>query len=156
MAQELLDYYPPNEDGYTLPAYIKASPMLHKEVRLTFRPTPVEERGVIMDCFRSLGESKSSSYVAEMLASKIKSWNLTIPGPENIRLPMPITQDWILRLKPAIWIRLVSIVIWGTDGGDLDPKLDLEDQLSEVEQQVRAIIDKQRPIDVKVEGELKN
>lgn len=153
---ELLDYFPADSDGYTFPAYIQGIPGLHNEIRFSFRPTPMEERGVIMDVFRSLGEGKSSDYIAELLAAKIVSWDITMLGPEKVRIPMPITKDRIRRLRPAIWLRMVSIVIWGTDGGDIDPKLETDEQLSEAEQQIRAIIDKARPVDHKVDAEIKN
>jgi hypothetical protein len=153
---ELLDYFPVDSDGYTFPAYMQGIPGLHNAVRFSFRPTPMEERGVIMDVFRSLGEGRSCQYLAELLAAKIVSWNLTTVGPEKVRVAMPISKDAILRLRPAIWIRMVSIVIWGTDGGDIDPDLETSEQLSEAEQQIRAIIDKARPVDHKVDEELKN
>jgi hypothetical protein len=153
---ELLDYFPSDSDGYTFPAFIAGVPNLHNDVRFSYRPTPMEERGVIMDVYRSLGEGKACQYIAELVAAKLVSWSLTTVGPEGVRIPMEISKASVLRLRPAIWLRMVSIIIWGTDGGDVDPKLDLNEQVSEAEQQIRAIIQKTRGGDVKVDEEVKN
>ena len=116
---EVLDYFPTDDDGYTLDAYIQALPKVHNEVRLSFRPTYVTDRAQLVEANRKLDETKFAKYLSEWTAKHLVSWSIH-QKVKGVMIPMPITAENILKLKPQLWTKLTGIVCWG-EGGDQDP-----------------------------------
>ena len=104
-------------DGYTAKGYIAASEELdHDELRFSYRPMTVEERGPIIDA----SAKESNFYYREAtkrVASKILDWSLTDPAGNAVLC----SQANLMRLHPALLGRLVAVVI-GTAGSDPDPQ----------------------------------
>ncbi len=134
----LLDYYPDDED-YTLDAYIAAVPMTSNEVRFKYRPTDIIERSVYLAFREKATEKAVTEKLSAVMAAKIASWNL-VRKEGNAIVPMEITADWVKRLKPSIWMRLVNVVVWGMDGGDPDPGIADHLQPSEVDDDMAALM----------------
>jgi hypothetical protein len=151
---EILDYLP-EDDGYTLPAYIKPIPRLHNEVRFRFRPLDIIERSVLMAFKDRSYEKEIAKKFCEILAVKISEWSIQMRSGDTI-VPMPIDPIYIQKLKPPLWIRLVNIVIWGMDGGDLDPAASLKEMEKQLDVDVQAIVEGARVIDARVEDLRKN
>ena len=151
----LLNYFP-EDDGYTLSAYIAARPQLTGEVRIRYRPTEQLERAVLMEVNSNHSEKEISKKFAEVMARKIVEWDIEMIGPDNVMVPMPITGANILRLKPPLWIRIINIVVWGQDGGDMDPKAKIAEIKSQVDADYEAILNGGKVGDVRLESERKN
>lgn len=117
---EILDYYPTDDDGYTLDAYISALPKVHNAVRISFRPTYVTDRALLVEANRKLDEKKFAVHLSDWAAKHLVSWSIQEKVGGQL-VPMPITTENILKLKPQLWSRLTTIVCWG-DGGDQDPE----------------------------------
>lgn len=151
---EILDYIP-EDDGYTLPCYVKASPRLHNEVRFRFRPVDIVERSVLM-AFKDRNYEKAiAEKFCEILAAKIVEWSLRMRLNDTV-VPAPIDPKFIRRLQPSLWIRLVNIVIWGVDGGDLDPEAGVKELEKQLDADMQAIIDGKGVVDARVEDLRKN
>ena len=152
----LLDYFP-DDDGYTLDAFIAAVPLMHNDVRIKFRPTDIPERSIYIAFRDKANEKALTEKLGNILASKIESWNLTRQVGENEFVPMEIIPDRIKRLKPILWMRLVNIVVWGVDGGDLDPGFTAKQMSDELENDINALMEKgQAIIDKRLEDARKN
>lgn len=151
---ELLDYFP-DDDGFTLKAYIKAFPLVHNEVRIQYRPVELLERAVLLTFKEKNYEKTICQNFSEVLAKRIVSWSLTIKAGDAV-VPMEITAKNVERLKPALWVRLVNIVIWGIDGGDVDPGLSTAEIADRLASDMDALLNKQTFNDAKVEEIRKN
>lgn len=104
-----------SEDGWTLAGYVAAVPNGHPEIRFTYRPTPIEERELMVTAINRVPDTDplgANRLLAKYLASKVKSWSIALP----------LIADSMLRLKPLIWLRLRDIVIYGTGVSDTDPE----------------------------------
>lgn len=134
----LLCYYPDDED-YTLDAYIAAVPMITNEVRFKFHPTGIDERSVYLAFREKATEKAVTEKLSNVMAAKIESWNLVRREGDAV-VPMEISVAWIKRLKPSIWMRLVNIVVWGVDGGDPDPGIVDGKPSSEVDADIEALM----------------
>lgn len=151
----LLDYFP-DDDGYTLDAYIGAVPMLNNEVRFKFRPTDILERSIYLAFREKHAEKAITEKFSQVIAAKIESWSLVRREGETV-VPMEITPDRIKRLRPPLWMRLINIVIWGVDGGDIDPGLSTVEMGDQIEADMEALLDKsQAIIDKRLEEARKN
>ena len=153
---ELLDYIPMDDDGYTLDAYIAARPLLHNAVRIKYRPTPVSDRALLIDVSRQVDEKRFAKHMAEWIAKHIVSWDLKVRNADGITEPMPIETKTILSVKPQLWLRLVNIVCWGTDGGDTDPNWTDEESMSDAERELQAVLNKQNRADATLDDLQKN
>jgi hypothetical protein len=152
---DLLDYFP-DDDGYTLDAYLSPVPLIHNEVRIKFRPTDILERSVYLAFREKASEKQITEKLANVLAGKIESWNL-VERTKDAVVPMPILPEKIKRLKVSLWMRLVNIVIWGVDGGDVDPGLPTKEMGDQIDSDMEALMDKsQAIIDKRLEEARKN
>lgn len=153
--QPLLNYFP-DEDGYTLSAYIAGVPRLHGPVRVRYRPTEQLERAVLLEVNQNHSEKEVTKKFAAVMASKLSEWDVEQLGPSEVMIPMPITPENMLRLKPALWIRLINIMLWGADGGDVDPDLNIEEIKKQVDADYEAILKGDKIGDARLDAERKN
>ena len=150
----LLDYFP-EEDGYTLAAYIAEVPRLHNAVRFRFRPVDLIERSILL-AFKDRNYEKAiTEKFCELLSQRITEWSLTERNGEAL-LPMAISAAKIRRLRPTLWTRLVNIVIWGVDGGDADPGLSIDKLSDRLDADMQALLANRPVIDQQVEDLRKN
>lgn len=154
MSEETLDYIP-SDDGYTLGAYIGAVPRLHNEVRIRFRPVDLIERAVLMAFKDRHNEKAITQKFCEVLAVKITEWSV-VRKEGDVGCPMPINAESVQSLKPSLWIRLVSIIIWGVDGGDLDPATGTRELESQMDADMDAILAGNKIIDKRLDELRKN
>lgn len=152
---QTIDYIPTDDDGYSEDAYIAPKELVHNAVRFTYRPTPVEERALMIDVNRSVDERRFAVHCSKFLASRIIRWDIVENTP-NGSVPMPLTVDNVIRLKPALWMRLVNIVIWGTEGGDPDPEWEATKATSDAEVLLEAVLAGKNRADAKLEAQQKN
>ena len=153
---ELLDYIPMDDDGYTLEAYISARPLLHNAVRIKYRPTPVMERALLIDVSRQVDEKRFAKHMAGWVAEHLVSWDLKIRSEDGTLTTMPIDAKSVISVKPQLWLRLVNIVCWGTDGGDTDPDWTDEEALSDAERELQAVMGKRNKSDAVLDELQKN
>lgn len=153
---ELLDYIPMDDDGYTLDAYIAARPLLHNAVRIKYRPTPVQDRSLLIDVNRQVDEKRFAKHLSDWIASHIVMWDLVQKTEQGVTVPLEITTKTVMSLKPQLWLRLVNIVCWGSDGGDPDPEWTNEETLSDAERELKAVLNKQNKADAALEDLQKN
>jgi len=153
--QPLLDYIP-DDDGYTLDAYIGPLQMLHNAIRFSYRPVDILERAIFVEVNRSGSEKDVNSKFAEVMAKKVTEWDIQQRTKDGTLIPLPVTRNNILRLKPSLWVRMLNIVLWGVDGGDLDPDIPRDEILKATDLDFEAILAGQRIGDVRLEGDRKN
>jgi hypothetical protein len=153
---EILDYYPTDDDGYTLEAYISERPLLHSAVRIKYRPTPVMDRALLIDVNRQVNEKRFAKHLSDWLADHIVSWDLKSQKPDGTFEPMPIDTKAVLSIKPQLWLRLVNIVCWGSDGGDPDPDWTDEETVSDAERELQAVMNKRNKVDAVLDQLQKN
>lgn len=138
-------------DGYTERGYIAAVPRLHPALKLTFRPFLQEERHRLLTENQKLHPSKSSLNTANVLAKKIQTWDLADENGE----PIKVVADAIRRLKPALFERLIGVVM-AIDPSDEDPDAMPEDLSAGLADELAAL-DTGRPLaDVKAASDQKN
>lgn len=102
--QRILDYIP---DGYTEEGYIREVPGLHGPVRFTFRPMLVVQRaGLFGQRTLSLPDELQDRRCADVLCAQLVSWSVT----DSEGRPLAVTAENILRLKPALFQRILAIV----------------------------------------------
>lgn len=153
---EILNYLPMDDDGYTLSAYISARPLLHTAARFTYRPTSVQDRALLIDVNRQVDEKRFSTHLSDWIASHIVTWDLTKKAKDGVSIPLEITSQAVMSLKPQLWLRLVNIVCWGSDGGDPDPEWTDEETMSDAERELQAVLNKRNKIDVTLDQLQKN
>lgn len=129
--------YVPEDDGYTFPGFIQAVPQIHRDVRFTYRPCPIDARAAIMDEIRDKPASVQELVIARALAKLITSWDLGIP----------VNSNNVLRLKFRLFARFAGIVVYGSDASDVDPKWTEEDREVLTQSAIDALIEGKRPGD---------
>lgn len=152
---ELLDYIP-DDDGYTLEAYLAAKPLMHNEVRFTYRPLELPERATMLNILDRGDEKVSAKAFSAVLASRISKWTITQKLADGTRIPMVIAEKEVSRLKPLLWRRLVNIVILGVEAGDQDPDKVEKDESAEIQVELDSILNKTRVADERIEADRKN
>lgn len=119
-----------NDDGYTETKFIKGVFGLYPNVRIEFRPLPLTDQAVEIEKLQKIaregGAAKSERASAERIASRLKSWQFVNDENEPVCKSPDITAESVAKLKPALFIRLMSIVFYGSDGGDRDPHSDAD------------------------------
>lgn len=110
------------EDGYTEDGYIAEQPRLHPALRFRYRPLLSTERAQAMrDMERALKSpnAKQSEIVsARLMAERILEWDLRNGQGEVV----PVTEEFLLKVKPVLSNRLYAIVILGASPSDEDPE----------------------------------
>lgn len=108
------------DDGLFEKAYIKEVPGLYPECRIEYRPILPEERSKIFQKYDSIKEADAKSRLLGMEASsRLKSWSLI----DKLGNPVEPSARNFMRLKTALFTRLTDILVFGVDGGDLDPNI---------------------------------
>ena len=106
------------EDGYTCNGYIKSLERVHDEFRFQYRPATVLERAdTIQKTTLTKDTQKNEKIMAVAIAKHLVGWCDD----------RDITPQNVLKLPPNVFNRLASIVIYGTEGGDLDPDAPTDD-----------------------------
>ncbi len=118
---EILDYYPTDDDGYTLDAYIQGVPRVHNQQWIAYRPTYITDRALLLEANRKLDEKRFTEHLSEWAAKHLVSWTIQQKIGDAL-VSMPITAENIQKLKPQLWTRIIGIVCWG-EGGDQDPNI---------------------------------
>lgn len=99
-------------DGYTESKYIAEVPGLHPEVRFVYRPALPERRAVVIrEAQRAKDPSMSERIIGKAILEHLESWSFK----------EEITGKRIMQLKPALFHRFTSIIVYGSDPGDKDP-----------------------------------
>ena len=102
--QVILDYIP---EGYTEEGYVREAPGLHGPVRFTFTPMLITERAALFSQrMLALPEELQDRRCADVLCGKLVSWSVA----DTQGQPLPLTPENVLRLKPALFQRLLAIV----------------------------------------------
>jgi hypothetical protein len=140
-------------DGYTEQGYIAEVPRLHPAMRFKFRPFLQEDRSRLLNENDKLKAIQATANTAVKLADKLIEWDLKDAAGE------PVTKDdkSIRRLKPALYMRLLGIVM-GLDASDEDPdaKAATDDDAPSLADHIEAH-DTKRPVgDVAQENATKN
>jgi len=122
-------------DGYTQPGFIRAVPLLHGELRFTFRPALVEQRSQLVDAAGRLKSDAYDRHVATFLAEKLVGWDLADESGRDVA----ISATNLLRLHPEVFIKLHRIVL-GWIASDIDPRWSDDDQQDVVEDQYESAL----------------
>lgn len=154
--EELLNYYPTDVDGYTLPCYFGANRNLTGEVRFRYKPTDVLERAVVIQVNSDHAEKVSTKMFARLLAEKITEWDIKVKVPGGEMVPMPISPENLLALKPTLWVRFLNVVLWSHDAGDVDPKSSLAQVKEEIDEDFEALFAGARPGEARAASVEKN
>lgn len=104
-------------DGLTEKAFIAAVPRLHGEMRFKFRPPTTERINRFLDGLKKNSLVAMCKAEAESMATNIVEWDLTDPDGKTL----PIKTATVAALQPSLFKRVKEIVLYGADGGDLDP-----------------------------------
>jgi len=123
-------------DGWTSKGYIAAVPGHFPSLRFTYRPCVPAERSLVIDSFQGKSSEVQDRMTAEVLASRIKSWDAADPEGK----PMPITKENIGRLLFPVFDRLSGIVIYGTQRSDVDPEWGRDDHQDAADDRFRAMV----------------
>jgi hypothetical protein len=114
-----------NDDGYTETKFIKGVFGLYPNVRIEFRPLPPTDQAVEIEKLQKIaregGAAKSEKASAERIAARLKSWQFVNDENKPVCDSPVISAASVAKLKPALFIRLMSVVFYGSDGGDRDP-----------------------------------
>ncbi|MEQ1831360.1 MAG: hypothetical protein ABL921_35770 [Pirellula sp.] len=116
MDAEDFDY----DDGRTWSATILRVPGVHKTHKIRYRPLSNPARAVALDASRRMDADDANVMLCKLLAGQIREWTLRKLVDETW-VPMPITWENCLVLKPILQNRLFAIVLWGNPG-DVDPE----------------------------------
>ena len=107
-------------DGYTRAVYLREHPeQLYPSCRITFRPILIQKQAGIL---RQINEAnpdpdRQQWIAANWIAKQVVEWDLKKPDGSKIEL----NTDEILRIHPALFIRIWSVIL-GDRGGDQDPE----------------------------------
>ena len=135
-------------DSTTVEAFVAEQFNRHPAVTFSFRPSLIEERAALIQKLDSISDKASSERtVAVALHRLLKVWSLS---EEEIKI------DQVLRLHPALMTRMASIVVWGSEGGDVNPKSKTEDKLAKDETESLSVLNSTGFADALDESTTKN
>jgi hypothetical protein len=108
----------PDDDGYTLTRFVEGVPRLYGALRFTYRPVSSIRRARLRDGAKN-GETEEAQLrrVAAGAARQIVDWNAV----DHKGISLPVTVAGVLSLHPSLQVRLMNIVVYSIDGGDVDP-----------------------------------
>lgn len=122
------------EDGYEENGYIAEVPRLHPALRFRFRPMTSGERAAAMRemerALKSPNPKMSEIISARMMASRVLEWDLKNGEGETV----PINEEMMLKVKPALSNKLYAITITAVIGSDEDPEADPKIKPAELDQ----------------------
>lgn len=147
----------PEGDGWTLPGYFAPVENLRGAVRFTYRPFTILDKEVYLTLSGLTGVALSRK-TAEVMAPRIKSWNIQIRGKDAAAAAnvAPITVNSLLSLPPDLWTRFVALIIYGTHPSDTDPEWSKEDKDLHADSLVDSLIRGESIGDATVERLAKN
>lgn len=136
------------DDGYTETKFIAERKGIHPSVTFTFRPTPIEERArIVSEAQAAKDPAQAERIIAVRLKEHLVNWTLT----------KEINAANILRMKSVLLSRMVTIVLYGSDGGDKNPEEPTTDEtLAHDETEVFSAINNVRVADVIAANDSKN
>jgi hypothetical protein len=113
------------DDGYEETAFIRGVEKLHPAIRVTFRPLPIMERTALTDAIGKLavrGQNREEEKMAaSAMAERITTMHV-LNDDGSIAVDMsPPKAEQLLRAKPALYLKMTNIILWGIIGGDHDP-----------------------------------
>ena len=113
--------FPPStiNDGYNERGYLRGVPGLHPDIRFTFRPMPVLQRGKLMAAASQLNGQDDKIFLlqAEKIVKEnyLLEWDIADSRGEVL----PITAENLLKQKPRVFFSIVAIVL-GSEASDVD------------------------------------
>lgn len=107
-----------DDDGYTLTRYVGNAPLMYDAARFTFRPLSSVPRAKLVSSKDRFENDQLVMGLCGILAERITEWNLV----DHKGQPLPITAESCLLIHPALQQRLINIIIWSIEGGDIDPQ----------------------------------
>lgn len=118
------------EDGYDETAFIKGVENLHPHVRITHRPLPVTERTSLSDQIAKAVNRgitrEEDKLVAKVLSDRISLLEiLNDDGTIAVSIPKP-SADQLVKMRPALWLKVTAVLLWGTMPYDHDPFTGME------------------------------
>ena len=139
-------------DGWTFKGYFAAVPGSLQSLRFTYRPCVPTERSLVLESFQGKSSEVQDTMTAEVLASRIKSWDAKDPAGQ----PMAITKENIGRLLFPVFDRLSGVVIYGTQRSDIDPEWGRDDHRDAADDRFRAMVEGKPYSDAALERKLGN
>lgn len=94
-------------DGYTVDASIEPREGLHGRIKFRYRPMIHEERTIANARLASAGRADVSKVVAEVVASRIESWDVQDDKGHTV----DVTAANVARIQPELVERLWGIVL---------------------------------------------
>jgi hypothetical protein len=107
-----------DDDGYTLTRYIEARERMYPALRISFRPVLPIERAKVFERRQAATEEQALLALSVVASKRLVSWNAVNRNGEAL----PITPANIALLHPLLQNRVYNIVIFATEGGDVDPE----------------------------------
>lgn len=123
-------------DGYTEKGFIKATE-LNDDFRFEYRPMLIDKREILWEDSKKLKADLAEQKIAMGLVHQIVSWDIV----DEKGQPADITARNLLRLKPALWGKMASIV-GGYIPSDVDPLLEAEEQEQATKDLIESSLDK--------------
>lgn len=118
----------PDDDGFTLTRFIKGEDRMYDSLRFEFRPVGTIKRARVVERRKGLGEEEATIALAKAVAQQIVGWDAVDEEGD----PLPVSAKSVQLLHPMLWSRVLAIVIYSTEGGDVDPDASrLEEQTRE-------------------------
>ena len=106
-------------DGYTQDAYIKPLEFMYPEVRFKFRPILSEDRAEFIKRVNNEKDPKKAERIAgKLLSDHLVEWSL---GDDT-------SPSMVMRLRPALFIRMTRIILYVEDVGDTDPDKTIDEK----------------------------
>ncbi|WP_417744845.1 hypothetical protein [Rosistilla oblonga] len=141
---ETLNYIP--DDGYTENAYLAPRHGISTAIRFQYRPTPPNARTQLLEGVKKHTAERQEAMFSAAAARSIVSWDIAGKDGELLE----VTAANIMRLKWQVYNRIHSIVIFGTDGGDIDPDASDNEKNELADAELDAILGKKPLADVKL------
>lgn len=123
------------DDGYTATAFIQGRANLYPDVRFSYRPCLTPDRDRINTVAAREPADKAVAVLAKSVATRVVSWDLT----DRTGAAVLVSAENVLRLKPALFTRLLNIVL-GLEGGDTDPAAEDHERIDKLQQSADAAI----------------
>lgn len=126
-----------DDDGYTEVGYIESRERMYPAVRFNYRPIRVLDRVQVVEELRDLnrkGRSQNAeALIANEIANRVIKWEFLAPDGSEIEGTPEPTKKNVLCLKPQLFVRFADVIIYGTDGGDMDPTVDHDSENASLE-----------------------
>ncbi len=111
---ETLDYIP-EDDGFTFPCYLAPVPRMNNPIRFRFRPTPPEERAILVQIGKDKSEMLISKKLASYMASRVVEWDIQQRVGDQL-VPLPINEKELLAFAIAFVASISEYCCVGSRG----------------------------------------